>query len=189
MDAELGERLSADELAAMFVVLLFAGHETTTNLIGNGMAHLMSHPDQWRRLLDDPGLAGSAVEELLRFDAPIQSTYRIAKVSTEVGGVEISPGEIVLVLIGAANHDPAVFQTPGRLDVGRTPNRHLSFIVGQRFCLGASLARLEGRIAFTSLSQRWPDIAPVSDELDWSPGYILRGLKQLLVRPRGGGMV
>jgi cytochrome P450 len=167
----------------MIVLLLFAGHETTTNLIGNGMAHLMGQRDQWSRLCGDPAVIGTAVEELLRFDAPVQSTYRIAKVHTTLSGLDVKPGAIVLMLIGAANRDPNAFESPDRLDLGRTPNRYLSFIVGQRFCLGASLARL-GRIAFAGLARRWPDICLIGDELEWDPGYILRGLKRLPVRPR-----
>jgi cytochrome P450 len=182
MKGDDDEQLSKDEVVAMFIVLLFAGHETTTNLIGNGTLALQRQRDQWQRLCASPELVDTAVEELLRYDAPVQATYRVANTEVEIAGVEVQPGDVTLLLIGAANHDESAFPEAARLDVGRAGNRHLSFIVGQRFCLGASLARLEGRIAFTELTKRFPDMELVSDEVTWTPGFVLRGLDGLPVR-------
>jgi len=175
------DALGEDELVAMFVVLLFAGHETTTNLIGNGMLAMLRRREHWERLCADPDLAPTAVEELLRWDAPVQGTMRIARTELEIGGVEVRPDDLVLLLIGAANRDADAFERPDELDLARDPNRHLSFAVGQRFCLGASLARLEGRIAFASLARSYPDVALATEEAEWHPSFVLRGLTRLPV--------
>jgi len=144
---EAGDRLSAGELVANCILLLVAGHETTTNLIGNGMLALLQHDDQRRQLEHDPSLIVSAVEELLRFDSPVQGTSRIALVDVELGGRQIKAGQYVSLMIGAANRDPAQFPAPDTLDLARRENRHVSFAHGAHFCLGAPLARLEGQIA------------------------------------------
>jgi cytochrome P450 len=185
LDARGGERLSEEELLATFVVLLFAGHETTTNLIGNGTLALMRDREQWELLCREPQLIDAAVEELLRYDTPVQYTPRLPVVDVEIAGTQIPAGQTLLMLIASANRDPQAFEDPDRLDITRSVNRHLSLLVGIRFCLGASLARLEGRIAFTELSQRYPALELVGDELEWSRNPMLRGVKRLPVRLAG----
>ncbi len=182
LDAHGGDRLTSEELLAMFVVLLFAGHETTTNLIGNGVVALMHQREQWELLCRTPALAETAVEELLRYDAPVQYTARLPILDAEVGGARVRAGQTLLMLIGSANRDPRAFHEPDRIDITRTGNRHLGLLVGIHFCLGASLARLEGKIAFTELAQRYPGLELVDDQLEWNPNPMLRGVKQLRVR-------
>jgi cytochrome P450 len=143
----------------MCTLLLIAGHETTVNLIGNGMLALLRHPEELARLRSDPSLITSAVEELLRFDSPVQMTGRFASEPLEIDGHQIARGELVLPLLGAANHDPAQFPDPERLDVRRSPNNHVAFGRGIHFCLGAPLARLEGQIATAALVRRFPNLA------------------------------
>ncbi len=176
---EAGDRLSADELYANAALLLTAGHETTTNLIGNGLLALLKHPDQLERLRHDPFLIPSAVEELLRYDSPVQFTNRVLTGDLTLGGKQLRKGQTVLLLLGSANRDPEQFVDPDRLDVGRQNNKHLSFALGAHYCLGAQLARLEGRIALEALI-RLPDM-----RLDGTPHYRehfnLRGLKSLPV--------
>ena len=151
MRAEVeGDRLDADELFAMSVLILVAGHETTTNLIGNAVLALLRHPDQRRRLTADPGLMRTAVEEFLRFDGVVQATARIALEDVSIGGVAIPKGEGAILVIGAANRDPAQFEDPDRLDVARADNRHLAFGYGPHFCLGAGLARAEAQLALAA---------------------------------------
>jgi cytochrome P450 len=182
LDARSGDRLSQEELLAMFVVLLFAGHETTTNLIGNGLVGLMRQRDQWELMCRRPELMETAVEELLRYDAPVQYTARVPIVDAEVGGVPVAAGQTALLLIGSANRDPRVFPDPDRIDITRAGNRHLSLLVGIHFCLGASLARLEGKIAFSALSRRFPECELVESELPWNGNPMLRGVRELPVR-------
>ncbi len=169
------------ELLATANLLLIAGHETTTNLIGNGTLAMLREPDQWRRLCDDPGLLDSAVEELLRFDGPVQATTRVALEPLEIDGHEIEKGSMVLTNIGAANHDPEVFEAPDRLDLGRSPNPHLAFGFGTHFCLGASLARLEAKLAFASLTRRFPKLTLLEEAPEYRPNPVLRGLRSLQV--------
>ena len=152
---ERGEILSEPELVVMCTLLLIAGHETTVNLIGNGMLALIQHPEQYAQLREAPGLIGTAVEELLRFDSPVQLTGRIASEPLEMGGQHIEAGQWVLPLLGAANRDPQQFAQPERLDLTRNPNPHLGFGRGIHFCLGAPLARLEGQVAIAALVQRF----------------------------------
>lgn len=178
---EEGGRLDAEYLFATCVLLLFAGHETTTNLIGNGLLALLRHREQWGRLCAEPGLVGGVVEEALRYDSPVQLTVRVPTEDVILGGQLVSCGEGVLVLIGAANRDPAQFPDPDRFDIGRTPNRHLAFGFGAHFCLGAALARMEGEIAFATLARRWPGMQLVSDEAVWRKNTSLRGLEVLPV--------
>jgi cytochrome P450 len=182
LDARGGDRLSEEELLAAFVVLLFAGHETTTNLIGNGVIALMDQREQWELLCRRPELVGSAVEELLRYDAPVQYTPRLPVVDVEIAGVDIPAGQTLLMLIASANRDPAAFPEPDRLDITRADNRHLSLLVGIRFCLGASLARLEGRVAFEELARRHPDMELTGGEREWNGNPMLRGVRRLPVR-------
>jgi len=178
---EQRDALSDLELLATSNLLLIAGHETTTNLIGNGTLVLLREPDQWRRLCADPGLLPRAVEELLRFDGPVQSTVRIPLEDVAIDDHVIPKGALVLVSIGAANHDPAVFEHPDDLDVGRDPNPHLAFGFGTHLCLGAPLARLEAQLAFEALTRRFPGLTLVDDAPPYRPNPVLRGLVRLEV--------
>jgi cytochrome P450 len=182
---EAGDKLGRDELQGMAYVLLVAGYETTANLIGSGVLALLQHPDPLAKLRTDPALMPSAVEELLRFTSPVKtSTVRYATADVSVGGVVIPKGEMVLVIITAANRDPARFPSPDALDLARPDNRHLAFGHGIHYCLGAPLARLEGEIAFGTLLRRMPElrlgVAP--EALAWRPNFGLRGLVTLPVR-------
>ena len=176
---ERGEVLSEDELLATCMLLLAAGNETTTNLIGNGMLALLRHPEQLQKLQNDPSLIESAVEEMLRFDGPVQATARVASEQVEVGGRTVEPGQIVFAILGAANRDPAVFAEPDTLDITREDNPHLAFGHGIHFCLGAPLARIEAQIAFRALLDRKPNPRLAIDEPEWNGNLILRGLKSL----------
>jgi cytochrome P450 len=176
---ERGEVLSEEELLATCILLLAAGNETTTNLIGNGMLALLRNPEQLALLQADLSLVESAVEELLRYDGPVQATGRVASEALEIGGAQIEEGQLVMTLLGAANHDPAVFADPDSLDITRQDNHHVAFGYGIHFCLGAPLARLEGQIAFRSLFERFANVHLATDEVEWGGGFILRGLKKL----------
>ncbi len=176
---ERGDMLSEDELLAACILLLVAGNETTTNLIGNGMLALMRNPDELRRLQSDPSLMPAAVEELLRYDSPVQATSRVAAADADLDGRRIEKGQIVITFLGAANRDPAQFPNPDRLDLSRADNRHVSFGYGSHFCVGAPLARVEAQIAFTTLLRRLPDPQPEVDKPEWRGSFILRGLRSL----------
>jgi len=181
---EAGDRLSEDELLAMVFLLLVAGHETTVNLIGSGVLALLEHPDQMEKLRRDPSLIKPAVEELLRFTAPVfMSTERYAREDVTIHGVTIPHGEMTFGVIGSANRDENVFENPDALDITREPNKHLSFGQGIHFCLGAPLARLEAQIAINTLLLRVPDLRlkGPSESLRWRPSMILRGLDALPV--------
>ena len=185
IDAEdAGDRLSHPELVAMVVQLIFAGHETTQNLLGNGLYRLLEHPDQLARLRAEPAGIPGAVEEMLRYDPPILFTSRIAIEATEIGGVEVPADQLVMLNLTAANHDPQRFEDPARFDITRTDVRHLSFGHGLHFCLGANLARLEAQIAFETLLARYGSIEETS-ESDWTTFTPLRGRQRLdlLMRP------
>jgi cytochrome P450 len=175
------DALTDTELVATAILLLLAGHETTTNLIGNGTLALLNHPSELARLRAEPELLKSAIEEMLRFDSPVQATARAASEDVEYGGVPIAKGAIVIAGIGAANRDPAVFPEPDRFDIARRENHHLSFGFGAHFCLGAPLARLEGEIAFRTLLERFPKLALAEQKIEHRPNPILRGLKALQV--------
>jgi len=151
-----GERLSAKELLHNCIFLLNAGHETTTNLIGNALVALSDHPDQKQRLIDDPGLIKTAVEEFLRFESSNQLGNRMTTEATEIGGIALAANTSVTLCIGAANRDPRQFENPESLDIGRTPNRHLAFGTGPHQCAGMALARLEGAIAISRFLARFP---------------------------------
>jgi pimeloyl-[acyl-carrier protein] synthase len=180
---EAGDRLTEGELIVTLALLFAAGHETTTNLIGNGMLALLRNPDQLARLRSDPALIRSAVEELLRYDSPVQFVARIAKEPVEIGGgEEIALGESVMGLLGAANRDPAQFPEPDLLDIERADVRHLSFGGGIHFCLGGTLARIEGQVAIDGLVRGLPGLELASDDLRWREHINLRGLKALPVR-------
>jgi hypothetical protein len=178
---EAGDRLSREEVVANAILLLGAGHETTTNLIGNGLLALMRHPDQMQRLQDDSALITTAIEELLRYDNPVQIVWRMATEDLEIGGKQIGKGQMVNLVIGAANRDPAEFPEPDRLDLSRHPNRHAGFGFGMHFCLGASLARLEGAIGISTVLRRMPALKLQTETLEWQDHPTFRGLKSLPV--------
>jgi pimeloyl-[acyl-carrier protein] synthase len=178
---EAGDKLSEDELIATCILLLIAGHETTVNLIGNGTLALLRHPEELRRLRETPGLITSAVEELLRYDGPVQRTARITSTEVTIGGRTIAKGEMVMPFIGAADRDPAQFPDPDRLALGRADKRHIAFGWGIHFCLGAPLARVEGQIAIDTLVRRLPRLTLVDDEPEYRQSLTLRGLKALPV--------
>jgi len=181
---EAGRQLSEDELVAMTVLLLIAGHETTVNLIGNGTLALLEHPEQLTRLRNDPALIRSAVEELLRFGSPVETaTERYAREEVRIAGVTIPRGELVFAVIASANRDERQFTDPDKLDLTREPNKHLSFGLGAHYCLGAALARLEGQLAVGTLLRRAPGLrlAVEPAALRWRSGLVLRGLKALPV--------
>jgi pimeloyl-[acyl-carrier protein] synthase len=178
---EAGDRLSEPELLATCILLLIAGHETTVNLIGNGTLALLRHPDQLRLLRERPELIGTAVEELLRFDGPVQRTARIPSEDITIDGRTIPKGELVMPFIGAADRDPAQFPDPDRLDITRADNRHVAFGLGIHFCLGAPLARVEGQIAINTLLARMPQLALATDRPAFRQSLTLRGLESLRV--------
>ena len=178
---EQGDKLSQDEVIAMCLLLFIAGHETTVNLIGNGTLALLRHPDQLRKLRAEPALISNAIEELLRYDSPVQRTARITSVDAEVGGQPMPKGTMVITALGAANRDPAQFPDPDVLDVARKDPRHISFGFGIHFCLGAPLARVEGQLALGTLLRRMPKLALAESNLEWRESSVLRGLKRLNV--------
>jgi cytochrome P450 len=173
-----GARLSSDELVGTAALLLMAGHEATVNVIGNGVLALLRRPDEWARL--GPATAATAVEELIRFDAPLQLFERTAVVDLEVAGFPVPAGTKIAALLGAAAHDPAVFAEPGRLDLDRNPNPHLGFGAGVHYCLGAPLARLEVAAALEALRERLPALT-LAGEPPRRPDFVMRGLVRLPV--------
>lgn len=177
-----GDALSEQELLATCVLLLIAGHETTVNLIGNGTLALLRKPEQLRRLRSTPDMAERAVEEMLRYDSPVQLTLRYALEDTELAGSPVPAGTFVLALLGAANRDPSAHDDPDRFDIAREPGRHLAFGQGIHFCLGAPLARLEGRIVFQELARRERTLQ-LAGEPEWKTNIVLRGMSQLPVEP------
>ena len=178
---EGGDQLTDEEICGTCGLLLGAGHETTSNLIGSGLLALLRHPDQLARLRAEPGLTGSAIEEFIRYDGPGQWGARLVLDEAEVGGVRFSPGEVLLLGLGAANRDPEHFTDPDVLDIGRQPNRHLGFGHGIHFCLGAALARIEAQIAFQTTLRRMPELRLEGTEPEWQPSLFIRGLKALPV--------
>jgi cytochrome P450 PksS len=183
---EEGEKLSQDELLAMSFLLLVAGHETTVNLIASGTLALLENPEQQEELKADPQLIKSAVEELLRYTSPVEiATERYARQDLEVSGTEVPRGELVLAVLGSANHDEQHFADPSALHLRRDPNRHLAFgRGGVHHCLGAPLARMEGQIAITALLHRFPNLHLAADpeSLRWNRGLFLRGLQKLPIK-------
>ena len=175
-----GSLLSHDELLANCVLLLSAGHETTTNLIGNGALALLRHPDQLHRLRAEPGLIKTAVEELLRFDSPVQATGVTQDI--EIGERVLRKGQAALLVLGAANRDPTRFPDPDSLDLGRANNHHGAFAFGPHYCLGAPLARLEAQITIPALFATFADLRLSTGEVEWHQNIVLRGLKALPVR-------
>lgn len=179
---EAGGTLDDEEIVASTVLLLFAGHETTTHLIGNGMLHMLRLEAPWRRLVAAPAEAETAVEECLRFDGPIGAIGRVVAAPIEIGRRRLAEGERVFALLNAGNRDPEAFPAADQFDIGRNPNRHLTFGFGIHFCLGAPLARLEGRIALQQLARHFPRLAlDDGDGPDWVDSLVLRGLRRLPV--------
>ena len=176
---EAGDRLDETEIVANCALLLSAGHETTTNLLGNGLLALLRHPDELRRLRDDPALIPSAVEELLRYDSPVQLAPRVAVAAIGLGGKTIQMGEPVMLLLGSANRDPEGFADPDRLDLGRRPNAHLAFGFDRHFCLGAHLARAEAQIALGAVLARFPGLVLRGGPVEWQPNPAYRGVSAL----------
>src|SRR5471032_90181 len=177
---EAGDRLTQAELRANIGLLFGAGHETTTNLIGNGLLALHRAPEQWQCLKDDPSLIAGSVEELLRFDSSVQMTARVTNAEVGVAGVTLPAGSGVIMLLGSANRDPAHYPDPDRLDIGRQNVRPMSFGGGIHHCLGAQLARLEAELVFTALIERLPTLElPERDRPDWRRNFTLRGLNKL----------
>ena len=176
---EKGDRLTEGELFANCVLLMIAGHETTTNLIGNGVLALVRNPDQQEALRKSPDSIVSAVEELLRYDSPVQKMGRIALADMPVNGREIKQGQLVCFGFGAANRDPDQFASPQQLDINRQPNKHFAFGHGLHYCVGAALARLEGQIVINSILQSLPTLHLEAENLEWHRNFTLRGLKSL----------
>jgi len=179
---EAGDKLSEDEVIGMIGLLLLAGFETTMGLIAGGALALLRHPEQRRRFAEEPALADSAIEELLRYTSPLDfALFRIAREDVTIAGVTIPKGDVVLAALGSANHDAARFPNPDTLDLAREPNKHLAFGAGGHFCLGAPLARLEGRIALTTLFRRFPDLrlADPAETVPWRKGLSFRGPARL----------
>ncbi len=178
---EQGDRLTEDELFANCVLLMIAGHETTTNLIGNGVLALLRHPDQQENLVRNPDTIVSAVEELLRYDSPVQKMGRVALADIHLAGKRIKQGDLVCFSFAAGNRDPEQFTAPAQLDIERKPNRHLAFGHGLHYCVGAALARLEGQIAINTILSRLPGLRLETEDLEWNRNLTLRGLKSLPV--------
>jgi cytochrome P450 len=187
-EAEGDDRLSAEEVRAMAFILLVAGHETTVNLISNGVRALLEHPDQLAALRADPELLDGAVEEMLRYDGPVENaTFRFTSEPMAFDGTEIPAGEPVLIGLASADRDPARFEAPDTFDISRSAEGgagHLAFGHGIHFCLGAPLARLEAKVAIGTLLERAPDLAldPSAPAYDWVPGMLIRGTRRLAVR-------
>ena len=179
---EAGERLTTPELRANVNMLFAAGHETTVNLIGNGLLALLRRPDQWRILRDDPSLIPNGIEEILRFESPVQAVSRVLAEAVDIGGVTLGRKEMVVAALGAGNRDPAVFENAHRLDVTRKDPNPLSFGGGIHFCLGAQLARIEAAEVFGAVLSRLPDLRLAEPErVQWRPSFALRGLTELPV--------
>ena len=178
---EDGEVLTEEELYAQCVMLLFGGHETTRNLIGNGMHALLQHPEELSRLRDQPEMIRSAVEELLRYESPVQYAGRILKDDMELCGAPLHQGDVIAFMLGAANRDPQQFEDPCRLNLTRLNNAHLAFGAGPHFCIGNQLARLEGQVAILRLVQEFPRMQLASERPEWAPNIGLRGLGTLPV--------
>ncbi len=184
--AKKQESLSTEEISAMGFLLLTAGHETSANLIANGVLSLLRTPSTWRQLSMDPSIAGATIEEVLRFESPLEfSTLRYAAEDIVIEGQTICRGDLVFVGLGAANRDPFVFSKPNVFDIDRNNNaRHVSFGQGVHACPGAHLARLEGEVALSALARHFPslELATVPETLQWIPGLVMRGLASLPVR-------
>lgn len=176
-----GDRLTEKEVVVHCANLLFAGHETTTNLLANGLYLLLTHRDQWDRLCKDPSLIPTVAEEIIRMEGAIKSMLRYALDDVEIKGKKIRKGELVLLVIAAANRDSDKFSNPQKVDIGRRPNAHVGFGQGIHICLGAPLVRVEAHETYLALSQRFPDMRLVTDDLEHHPIVRGRALKELPV--------
>lgn len=178
---ERGDRLTTDELVVMTIALLVGGNNSTAHLIGNAVLTLLRQPDALRQLRANPDLIRPAIEEVMRFESPVQATSRVATAAIPLGDRVIEPGQNISLLIGAANRDAAQFADPDRFDITRQPNRHLTFAHGPHFCLGAAVARAEAQIAVLTVVQRCANLQLVDDEVEWIEGFAFRGPKRLSV--------
>ena len=181
-DAYVSSTLTEEELVSNINILLSTGHETTTHLIGNGLLALLQHPEELQRLRMQPAYLASAIEEMLRYDSPVQITYRSALKDANLKGKLIRKGDLVNTILGSANRDPARFSNPDRFDISRNEGRHLGFGIGIHFCIGAPLVRLEAEIVFETILRRFPKIGLATERLEWQEHPIFRGLKSLPVR-------
>ncbi|MEL7045786.1 MAG: cytochrome P450 [Pseudomonadota bacterium] len=179
---EVDDALSEDEVIGTCMLFLFGGHETTTNLIGNGVRVLLENPEEKQRLLEEPSLIDSAVEEILRYDGPTGASVRLVARSHSMHGVRLEAGQRVFVMINAANRDPRAFHDPDRVDITRSPNNHLTFNYGPHFCMGAPLARLEGQVALGEVLRRLPGITLAAEGYDYMDTMIMRGVRSMPVR-------
>ncbi len=180
-DAYASSPLTEEELVANINILLSTGHETTTHLIGNGLLALLQHPDQLRKLQAQPSLLAPSIEEMLRYDNPVQITYRSVLEDANIKGKQIRKGDLVNTILGSANRDPERFSNPNRFDITRNEGRHLGFGVGIHFCIGAPLVRLEAEIVFETILRRFPKLSLATESLEWQEHPIFRGLKSLPV--------
>lgn len=178
-DREASSTLTEEELVSNINILLSTGHETTTHLIGNGLLALLQHPDQWKKLRDKPALLGPAIEEMLRYDNPVQITYRSARQDASIRGKSIRKGDLVNTIIGSANRDPERFSNPDAFNITRNEGRHLGFGIGIHFCIGAPLVRLEAEVVFETILRRFPQISLGTENLEWQEHPIFRGVKSL----------
>jgi cytochrome P450 len=178
---EVSAMLREDELVSNINILLSTGHETTTHLIGNGLLALLQHPEQMQQLQAQPALLASAIEEMLRYDSPVQITYRSTLEDADIYGRRIRKGDLVNTVLGSANRDPGRFSNPDQFDISRNEGRHLGFGVGIHFCIGAPLVRLEAEIVFETILRRFPRISLATETLEWQAHPIFRGLKSLPV--------
>ena len=179
---ERGDVLEEEEIVATCVLLLFAGHETTRNLLANGLKAILEHPDARAALLSDPSRMPAAVEEVLRFDGPTKAMWRQVIGPVEYGGQRIEPGERVLLVQASANRDPRRFDDPEAFDIARRSNRHVGFGYSIHYCLGAAIARLEGALGFGAFLERFPRASLTADTLEWVPLVLSRSLKRLPIR-------
>ena len=185
-EEEMGDRLTTDEMVVMCIALLVGGNNSTAHLIGNAILTLARHPEAIAQLRADPALIRPAIEEVMRYDSPVQATSRVAREAIDVGGQTIEAGQNIYVLFGSANRDEAQFPDPTRFDITRTPNRHLTFAHGPHFCLGAAVARAEAQSAVLTIVQRCAGLQLASEHVDWIEGFAFRGPKSLPVTFRAG---
>lgn len=181
-DGETSSTLTEEELVSNINILLSTGHETTTHLLGNGLLSLLQNPDELKKLREKPVLLAAAIEEMLRYDNPVQITYRSALEDAEIRGKLIRKGDLVNTIIGSANRDPARFSNPDRFNITRSEGRHLGFGIGIHFCIGAPLVRLEAEIVFETILRRFPELCLATDQLEWQEHPIFRGLKSLPIQ-------